>query len=101
VIGTAKDAGLLVYDLRGRLIQALRPPNAPRVLPADPATPSGINLEPDQPCADRANDTLYVPFETIGFYRLPLRRLPALVRVGGPAAGADHVLRPGVTRHSR
>ena len=32
---------------------------------------------------DSANDTLYVAFETIGLYRLPLRQsLPALVRVG-------------------
>ena len=32
---------------------------------------------------DSANDTLYVAFETIGLYRLPLRHsLPALVRVG-------------------
>jgi 3-phytase len=30
VIGTAKDAGLLVFDLSGRLVQALFPPNAPQ-----------------------------------------------------------------------
>src|SRR5687768_15474977 len=32
LIGTAKDAGLLVYDLSGSLIQALRPANAPQVV---------------------------------------------------------------------
>jgi hypothetical protein len=37
VIGTAKDAGLLVHDMEGRLVQALLPPNAPHVSPADPA----------------------------------------------------------------
>ena len=31
VIGTAKDAGLLVYDLSGQLVQAMLPPNAPRI----------------------------------------------------------------------
>ena len=31
VIGTAKDAGILVYDLSGRLVQAMLPPNAPHV----------------------------------------------------------------------
>ena len=29
IIGTAKDAGLLVYDLSGNLVQAILPPNAP------------------------------------------------------------------------
>jgi 3-phytase len=52
VIGTAKDAGLLVYDLAGQLVQAILPPNAPQVLPADPPTPSGLNLEPANPCSD-------------------------------------------------
>lgn len=50
VIGTAKDAGLLVYDLAGNLVQALRPTHAPRVLPEDPPTPAGVSLEPDDPC---------------------------------------------------
>lgn len=52
VIGTAKDAGLLVYDLNGTLVQALLPPNAPQVLPADPPTPRGPNPAPDNPCVD-------------------------------------------------
>jgi 3-phytase len=64
-IGTAKDAGLLVYDLRGRLIQALRPPNAPRVLPADPATPSGVNLQPDQPCVGSATGETFGRFNNV------------------------------------
>lgn len=77
VIGTAKDAGLLVYDLRGRLIQALRPPNAPRVLPADPATPSGINLEPDRPCADSASGETFGRFNNVDIaYDVRLGRQP-------------------------
>ena len=31
IIGTAKDAGILVYDLSGTLVQAMFPPNAPHV----------------------------------------------------------------------
>lgn len=41
IIGTAKDAGLLVYDLSGQLVQAMFPPNAPQVTAADPKTPAG------------------------------------------------------------
>ena len=53
IIGTAKDAGLLVYNLSGELVQAIRPPNAPQVLPADTsgrfswttsATPMGCTM---------------------------------------------------------
>ena len=51
VIGTAKDAGILAYTLKGELVQAVFPPNAPRVLDADPATPAGLNTSPDNPCA--------------------------------------------------
>ncbi len=50
VIATAKDAGLLVYDLAGRLVQAIRPPNAPHVSPEDPPTPTGVNPAVDNPC---------------------------------------------------
>ena len=52
IIGTAKDAGLLVYDLPGQLVQALLPPNAPQVLPEDPATPAGPNPNPGRPCSE-------------------------------------------------
>ena len=62
VIGTAKDAGLLVYDLAGTLVQAFLPPNAPQVLPADPPTPAGLNPAPDNPCVDSAGG------ETFGRY---------------------------------
>jgi 3-phytase len=55
VIGTAKDAGLLVYDMRGRLVQAIQPPNAPRVLQEDPPTPFGPNPFPDHPCPESAS----------------------------------------------
>ena len=65
VIGTAKDAGLLVYDLTGRLIQAVRPPNAPQVLPADPHTPTGVNTAPDRPCIDSANRATFGRFNNV------------------------------------
>jgi 3-phytase len=50
IIGTAKDAGILVYDLSGALVQAMFPPNAPQVLAIDPATPAGLNPRPGNPC---------------------------------------------------
>jgi 3-phytase len=52
VIGTAKDAGILVYDLSGALVQAMFPPNAPQVLDIDPDTPAGLSPGPGIPCAD-------------------------------------------------
>ena len=51
IIGTAKDAGILVYDLSGTLVQAMFPPNAPHVGLDDPATPAGRNPGPGTPCA--------------------------------------------------
>ncbi len=62
VIGTAKDAGLLVYDLSGTLVQAMFPPNAPQVLAADPPTPAGLNPGPGTPCVDSVSG------ETFGRY---------------------------------
>ena len=41
IIGTLKDAGLVVYDLRGRVVQLIAPPNLPTILPQDPPTPGG------------------------------------------------------------
>src|SRR5262245_18023147 len=62
VIGTAKDAGLLVYDLSGKLVQAMFPPNAPQVLAADPPTPAGLNPGLGTPCVDSLSG------ETFGRY---------------------------------
>ncbi len=62
IIGTAKDAGILVYDLSGSLVQAMFPPNAPQVLATDPATPAGLNPGPGTPCVDSESG------ETFGRY---------------------------------
>jgi len=62
IIGTAKDAGLLVYDLSGRLVQAMFPPNAPQVTADDPKTPAGLNPGPGMPCVDSVSG------ETFGRY---------------------------------
>jgi 3-phytase len=83
VIGTAKDAGLLVYDLSGRLVQALLPPNAPQVLPADPPTPSGVNLAADKPCADSESG------ETFGRYNNVDIAYDVRLGSGARADGAD------------
>src|ERR1700754_2427193 len=52
IIGTLKDAGLVVYDLRGRVVQLIAPSNLPTVLPQDPPTPVGINNVPPNPCRE-------------------------------------------------
>ena len=65
VIGTAKDAGLLVYDLSGKLRQAVLPPNAPQVLPEDPETPAGDNPLPDNPCADSQSGETFGRFNNV------------------------------------
>lgn len=62
LIGTAKDAGLLVFDLSGRLVQALFPPSAPQVLDVDPPTPPGRNTAASNPCPDSQSG------ETFGRY---------------------------------
>ena len=185
IVGTLKDAGLVVYDLRGRVVQLIAPPNLPtiditaddvprvypwRVVQPSPIQPSeldaGLQANPldDQdtgygvglwhdgddlyafvsqrnrstvqqlklsaapggkvtyrpvraflfdpnfrlkergepalrwtPCRENANEdpqsegilidpaseTLYVAFETIGVYRIPLHhRLPSALRIG-------------------
>ena len=65
VIGTAKDAGLLVYDLTGKLKQALLPPNAPQVLAEDPDTPAGENLSHDEPCVDSESGETFGRFNNV------------------------------------
>jgi 3-phytase len=73
VIGTAKDAGLLVYDLSGRLRQAIRPPNAPHVSADDPPTPAGTNLAADAPCAESASGETFGRFNNVDIaYRVRL-----------------------------
>ena len=57
VIGTLKDAGLVVYDLRGKVLQYIAPPNLPTVLPQDPPTPVGVNLAPPNPCSESEGAT--------------------------------------------
>jgi len=57
IIGTLKDAGLVVYDLRGRVVQLIAPPNLPTILQQDPPTPAGVNLLPPDPCAESEGET--------------------------------------------
>lgn len=65
VIGTAKDAGILVYDLQGRLRQAIAPDYRRRVLPADPPTPAGIDLEPDRACPESESGDIFGRFNNV------------------------------------
>jgi 3-phytase len=82
VVGTAKDAGLLVYDLEGRLLQAILPTHAPRVLPNDPATPSGINLDLDKPCEGSESGDTFGRFNNVDItYDLRLGTHPHAPRI--------------------
>jgi 3-phytase len=82
LIATAKDAGLLVYDMAGVLRQALLPPNAPQVLPADPDTPSGDNLLPDNPCVDSDSRQTFGRFNNVDIaYDVRLGSQPRAARV--------------------
>src|SRR5262245_28035586 len=65
LIGTAKDAGLLVFDMSGQLVQALLPPNAPHVTLQDPPTPAGEHAAPDLPCADSASRQTFGRFNNV------------------------------------
>lgn len=82
IIGTAKDAGLLVFNLSGRLVQALFPPNAPQVLSTDPPTPAGLNAAPDNPCAESASGETFGRYNNVDIaYDVKLGRHPRAQRV--------------------
>jgi 3-phytase len=82
VIGTAKDAGLLVYDLSGKLVQALLPPNAPQVLPEDPPTPAGPNLAASNPCLDSESGETFGRYNNVDIaYEVKLGTHPGATRV--------------------
>ncbi|HZM93236.1 MAG TPA: phytase [Vicinamibacterales bacterium] len=81
IIGTAKDAGLLAYDLSGNLVQALFPPNAPLVGLADPATPAGLNSDAT-PCVDSASGETFGRYNNVDVaYDVRLGNRPGAARV--------------------
>jgi 3-phytase len=57
IIGTLKEAGLVVYNLRGQVKQLIAPPNLPTILPQDPPTPAGVNTGSPNPCPESAGET--------------------------------------------
>lgn len=65
VIGTAKEAGLVVYDLEGTLVQAILPPNAPTITPQDPPTPGGLNLDAPNPCPESEDGETFGRFNNV------------------------------------
>ena len=64
VIGTAKDAGLLVYNMAGELVQAIRPPNPPQISNADPPTPAGLN-DDALPCPESESGETFGRFNNV------------------------------------
>ena len=97
IIGTAKDAGLLVYDLSGQLVQAMFPPNAPQVTAADPATTAGLNPGPGMPCADSVSGETFGRYNNVDIaYDVRLGKSPKArgltwpsFRIGGAIACAS------------
>jgi 3-phytase len=80
VIGTAKDAGILVYDLSGRLVHAMFPPNAPQVLEIDPPTPAGLT-GPGIPCVDSESGETFGRYNNVDIaYDVRLGRGPGAAR---------------------
>jgi 3-phytase len=81
VIGTAKDAGILVYNLSGTLVQAMFPPNAPQVTAADPATPAGLNPGPGTPCVDSVSGETFGRYNNVDIaYNVRLDTSPSAPR---------------------
>jgi len=82
IIGTAKDAGILVYDLSGTLVQAMFPPNAPHVGLDDPATPAGRNPGPGTPCAGSDSGETFGRYNNVDVaYDVRLGNRPGAPRV--------------------
>ena len=65
VIGTLKDAGLIVYNLRGQVLQTIAPPNLPTISPLDPPTPAGVNSQSPQPCPESENGENFGRFNNV------------------------------------
>jgi 3-phytase len=65
IIGTLKDGGLVVYDLSGRVVQTMAPPNLPVVTAADPPTPVGLNPGPAQPCPGSESGETFGRFNNV------------------------------------
>src|SRR5262249_45148308 len=65
VIGTLKNAGLIVYNLQGQAVQPIAPPNLPIILPADPPSPAGVNPQAPRPCAESASGETFGRFNNV------------------------------------
>ena len=62
-------------------VQALLPPNAPHDSRADPPTPGGANIDPDNPCADSASGDTFGRFNNVDIaYNLQLGTHPGAPR---------------------
>jgi 3-phytase len=64
IIGTLKDAGLIVFNLQGEVLQRIAPPNLPSITSTDPPTPAGLN-EQTTPCPESASRTTFGRFNNV------------------------------------
>ncbi|HKY35655.1 MAG TPA: phytase [Polyangiaceae bacterium] len=74
VLGTLKDGGLQVYDLRGQVVQTVLPPNRPAVSAEDPPV-AGTQPEPGtSPCPESESAETFGRFNNVDvIYDFPLR----------------------------
>jgi 3-phytase len=83
VIGTLKDAGLQVYDVRGNVVQTVAPPNRPALAAADPPVPGATPPEPaTTACPESASGETFGRFNNVEVvHDFPLREGRAIRRV--------------------
>lgn len=90
VIGTLKDAGLIVYDLQGHVLQALAPANLPTITKADPPTPAGINTAEPEACPESDSGETFGRFNGVDIaYRFKLTDRTGRVRRADIAVVTD------------
>src|SRR5262245_12727357 len=75
VIGTLKNAGLQVYDLRGRVVQTVPPPNRAALAVADPPVPGAMLPEAGTgPCPESESGETFGRFNNVEIVKdFPLR----------------------------
>lgn len=81
VIGVLKEAGLQVYDLRGRVVQTVLPPNRPALSAEDPAAPGAQPEAGTSACPESESGETFGRFNNVDIqYGFPLRGSDGRVR---------------------
>jgi 3-phytase len=75
VLGTLKEFGMQVYDVQGRLVQNVAPPNRPALAVEDPPVPGTMPPEPaTDPCPESESGERFGRFNNVEILKdFPLR----------------------------